>query len=92
MQTDPQKFLSLCYNRSTLHPENHQDLALVEAEQLYEKMLGNMTNKVVTNLNDNVSYQPSFAQQEVCGEQAFHPNFDRIENNSNNNTTNNQVS
>lgn len=37
---------------------------MVEAKQLYEKMLEKITNKVVTNLSDNISSMPSFAQKE----------------------------
>jgi hypothetical protein len=75
----PQKFLSLHYNRSITHPENDEDFALVEAEQIYEKMLENGTNRIVTNLSDNISAVSTFAQ-------AFHPNFDTIDNNTNNTT------
>ena len=82
LRADPLKFHSFYYNQSTLQPENNEDPLLVEAEQLYEKMLDNITNKTVTNLNDNISSVSTFAQQELC--EAFHPNFDAIENNSNN--------
>ena len=64
---------------------------MVEAERLYDKILENITNKVVTNLSDNISSVSTFARQELREEQAFHPNFDRIENNTNN-ITNNQIS
>jgi hypothetical protein len=64
---DPQKFHTFYYDQATLQPENSEDSLLVEAEQLHEKMLGNMTNEVVTSLSDNMSYQPAFAQ-ELCGE------------------------
>lgn len=37
---------------------------MVEAEQLYEKILENITNKVVKSLGDNISYQSAFAQKE----------------------------
>ncbi len=79
LRLDPQKFLSLHYNRSTIHPENDEDLVLVDAEQLYEKMLVNITNKVVTNLSDNMSYQPAFTETRWYGKQASHPNFDTSE-------------
>lgn len=55
-------------------------------EHTYEKMLENIANKVVTNLSDNMSYQPAFAQKELYGQQAFHPNFDAIVIGSNNTT------
>ena len=83
LRLEPQKLLSLHYNRSTIHPENDEDLALVGAEQLYEKMLENFTNKVVTNLSDNVLPVSTFPQKRSCGEQAFHPNFGATENGSN---------
>jgi predicted transcriptional regulator len=79
LRADPQKFHSFYYNQSTVHPENDEDPLLVEVELLYEKMLENITNKIVTGLTDNMSYQPAFLQQEVCEEKAFHPNFDAIE-------------
>jgi hypothetical protein len=75
LRKDPQKFLSLHYNRSTIHAEN-DDPILIEAEQLYEKMLENITNKVVTNLSEDLSSMSSFAQNELRGEQGFHPNFE----------------
>jgi hypothetical protein len=37
---------------------------LVEAERLYEKMLENITNKLVTDLSDNISSMSSFALKE----------------------------
>jgi hypothetical protein len=86
LRRDPQKFHSFYYNQSTMQPENSGDPLLVEAEQLYGKMLENISNKVVTNLNDNISYQQVFAQQELCSEQALHPNFDGTEIDSNNTT------
>lgn len=91
LRADPMKFHSFYYNRSIVQPENNEEPLLVEAEQLYEKMSENIADKVVTSLSDNVSYHPAFAQQELCGEQAFHPNFNRIENNTND-TINNQAS
>jgi hypothetical protein len=92
LRADPQKFSTFYYNQSTLQPAKNEEPILVEAEQLYEKMLESITNNVVTNLSDNMSYQPAFVQQECCEErQAFHPSFDRVENNMNN-TANNQVS
>jgi hypothetical protein len=91
LQLKPQKLLCLHYNRSTIHPENDEEPALVEAERLYEKMLENITNKVIIGLSDNTSSMSGYAQKELFGKQAFHPNFDRIENNANN-TTSNQVS
>ena len=64
LRLDPQKFHSFYYNQSTIQPENDEEPALVEAERLYEKMLENITNKVVTNLSDNISSMSSFAQKE----------------------------
>ena len=64
LRLEPQKLLSLHYNRSTIHPENDEDLILIDAEQLYEKMLENFTNKVVKSLSDNMSYQSEFTQKE----------------------------
>jgi hypothetical protein len=75
LRLQPQKFLSLHYNRSTIYPENDEDLALIDAEQLYEKMAENITNKVVTYLSDNISSMSVFAQNRLYGEQAFHPNL-----------------
>jgi hypothetical protein len=91
LRVDPLKFRTFNYNQSTLQQANNKEPLLVEAEQLYEKILENMTNKVVTSLSDDTSFTSLFAQKGLCEEQAFHPNFDRIENNTNN-TTNNQVS
>ena len=65
LRLDPQKFHSFYYNQSTIQPENDEEPALVEAERLYEKMLENITNKVVTNLSDNISSMSSFAQKEL---------------------------
>lgn len=90
LRADPQGFHTFYYNRST-RPENNEEPLLVEAEQLYEKMLENITNKIVTSLSDNTSSAWTIAQQELFGKQAFHPNFDRNENNMDN-TTNKQVS
>ena len=39
---------TLNYNQSTIQPENDEEPILVEAERLYEKMLENITKKVVT--------------------------------------------
>ena len=64
LRLDPQKFHSFYYNQSTIQPENDEEPALVEAERLYEKMLENITNKVVTNLSDNISSMSSFPQKE----------------------------
>ena len=64
LRLDPQKFHSYYYNRSTINPENGEEPALVEAGRLYEKMLENITNKVVTNLSDNMSSMSSFVQKE----------------------------
>ena len=47
LRLDPQKFHAFYYNQSTIQPENDEEPALVEAERLYEKMLENITNKVV---------------------------------------------
>ena len=76
LRADPQGFHTFYYNRST-RPENNEEPLLVEVEQLYEKMLGNMTNKVVTSLSDDMSPASIFAQE------AFHPNFEAIKNDSN---------
>ena len=54
LRLDPEKFHSFYYNQSTIHPENDEEPALVEAERLYEKMLENIANKVVTKLSDNI--------------------------------------
>jgi hypothetical protein len=35
LRLEPQKFRLLYYNTSTTHPENDEDLVLVEAERLY---------------------------------------------------------
>ena len=76
LRADPQKFHTFYYNQSILHPANNEEPLLVEAEQLYEKMLENNTNKVVTSLIDNISPVSTFGQQELCRKQAFHPNLD----------------
>ena len=85
LRLNPEKFLSLHYNRSIIHPENDEDVILVETEQLYEKMLENISNKVVTNLSGNVSPVSTFAQKELHGK-AFHPDFVTTKNDSNNTT------
>ena len=64
LRLDPQKFHSFYYNQSTINPENEEEPALVEAERLYEKMLENITNKLVTDLIDNISSMSSFALKE----------------------------
>ena len=64
LRLDPQKFHSFYYNQSTIQPENDEEPALVEAERLYGKMLENITNKVVINLNENNSSISSFPQKE----------------------------
>ena len=64
LRLDPQKFHAFYYNQSTIQPENNEEPALVEAERLYEKMLDNITNKVVINLNENNSSISSFPQKE----------------------------
>ena len=64
LRLDPQKFHAFYYNQSTIQPENNEEPALVEAERLYGKMLENITNKVVINLNENNSSISSFAQKE----------------------------
>jgi hypothetical protein len=84
LRLDPQKFLSLHYNRSTIHPENDEDLALFDVEQLYGKMLENITNNVVTSLSDNILSISAFAQNRLFRERAFHPNFDATKNDLNN--------
>jgi hypothetical protein len=63
LRLDPQKFHAFYYNQSTIQPENDEPI-LVEAEELYKKMLENITNKAVINLSDNVIYTSSFAQKE----------------------------
>ena len=73
LRLDPQKFHSYYYNRSTINPKNEEEPALVEAERLYEKMLENITNKVVTSLSDNISSMSSFALNEPS-----EPNSDNI--------------
>ena len=73
LRLDPQKFHSYYYNRSTINPKNEEEPALVEAERLYEKMLENITNKVVTSLSDNISSMSSFALKEPS-----EPNSDNI--------------
>ncbi|MGC2308387.1 MAG: hypothetical protein WA461_08290, partial [Nitrososphaeraceae archaeon] len=67
LRLEPQKLLSPHYNRSTIHPENDEDLILIEAQQLYEKMLENFTNKVVINSSD-ISSISSFARKESSGQ------------------------
>jgi predicted transcriptional regulator len=64
LRLDPLKFHAFYYNQSTILQEDDEEPALVEAERLYEKMLENITNKVVTNLDDNISSVSSFAQKE----------------------------
>jgi hypothetical protein len=86
LRADPQKFRTFYYNQSTVQPANNEEPLLVEAEQLYEKMLENNTNKVVTSLIDNILPVSTFGQLELFSKQAFHPNFDAIKNNSNDTT------
>ena len=87
LRVEPQKFHSFYHNQSTVQPGNNEDPLLVEAENLYAKILENITNKAVTSLSDNIiSSMSTFAQQELCEEQAFHPNFDTTENGLNNTT------
>jgi hypothetical protein len=69
-------FHTFYYNQSTV--------ILGGAEQLYEKMLDNITNKVATSLSDNMLSMSTFAQNEFSLKQAFHPNFDTTENNTRN--------
>jgi chromosome segregation ATPase len=64
LRLDPQKFHTFYYNQSTVQSESNEEPLLVEAEQLYEKMLENITNKVVTNLSDSVSSMSSLAQKD----------------------------
>ena len=64
LRLDPQKFHAFYYNQSTIQPEIDEEPALVEAERLYEKMLENITNKVVINLNENNSSVSLFTQKE----------------------------
>ena len=64
LRLDQQKFHAFYYSQSTIQPENNEEPILVEAERLYEKMLENITNKIVTNLSDNISLMSSFAQKE----------------------------
>ncbi|MGH9979885.1 MAG: hypothetical protein ACRD8Z_29195 [Nitrososphaeraceae archaeon] len=84
LRADPQKFHSFYYNQSTINSDNYDEPIIVEAEQLYEKMLETITNKVVTSLSDNIISVSTFAQQELFGKQAFHPSFDATDNDSNN--------
>jgi chromosome segregation ATPase len=83
LRADPQKFRTFYYNQSTVQPANNEEPLLVEAEQLYEKILVYNTNRVVTSLSDNISSVSTFTQQELCGQQAFHPDFEAIKNDSN---------
>lgn len=64
-----------------MQPANNEEPQLVEAEQLYEKILVYNTNRVVTSLSDNISSVSTFTQQEF--QQAFHPDFEAIKNDSN---------
>ena len=64
LRLDPQKFHAFYYNQSTTQPENDEEPALVEAERLYEKMLENITNEVVTKLSDNIPSMLASAQNE----------------------------
>jgi predicted transcriptional regulator len=64
LRLDPQKFHAFYYNQSVIQPENNEEPILVEAERLYEKMLENITNKVVTNLSDDISFMSSSTQRE----------------------------
>jgi hypothetical protein len=64
LRLDPQKFHSCYYNQSTIQPDNDEEPILVEAEQLYKKMLENITNNVVINLNENNSSISSSQQKE----------------------------
>lgn len=91
LRADPHKFHSFYYNQSAVQPGINEEPLLVEAEQLYEKMLESITNKAVTSLSDDTPSTSLFTQKGLCEEQAFHPNFDRIENNTNN-IANNQIS
>ena len=66
LRLDPQKFHSYYYNQSTtIQPENGKEPLLVEAERLYEKMLENITNKVITSPSDNISSTSPSAQKEL---------------------------
>jgi hypothetical protein len=84
LRADPQKFRTFYYNQSTVQPANNEEPLLVEAGQVYEKMLESITNKVIIDLSDNKSSMSVFAQRELYEKQAFHPNFDAIENDTNN--------
>ena len=64
LRLDPQKFHAFYYNQSTIQPENNEEPILVEAEGVYEKMLENFTNKVVTDLSDDISFMSSSTQKE----------------------------
>ena len=64
LRLDPQKFHAFYYNQSTIPENEEEEPILVEAEQLYEKMLENITNKVVTNLSDNMSSTSPFVLEE----------------------------
>ena len=64
LRLDPEKFHSYYYNQPTIQPENDEEPLLIEAERLYEKMLENISNKVVTDLSDDTSSVSSSAQKE----------------------------
>jgi predicted transcriptional regulator len=85
LRVDPQKFHSFYYNRSSMLPENGEEPLLIDAEQVYEKILENTTNELVTGLSDNISSASTFLQ-EGSYKEAVHPNFDAIESDSNNTT------
>jgi hypothetical protein len=70
LRLNPQKFHSYYYNRSTIQLETEEPI-LIEAEKLYEKMLENITNKVVTDLSDNISSMSSLAQKESLEESSI---------------------
>jgi hypothetical protein len=53
----------LYYNTSTARAKNDDDQVLVTAERLYEKMLENITNRVVTSLSDNISSVSAFVEK-----------------------------
>ncbi|MGH9977624.1 MAG: hypothetical protein ACRD8Z_17585 [Nitrososphaeraceae archaeon] len=85
LRVDPQNFHSFDYNWSSMQPENGEEPLLIDAEQVYEKILENTTNELVTGLSDNLSSVSTFLQEGSYRE-ASHPNFDAIESDSHNTT------
>lgn len=64
LRADPQKFHTFYYNQSTVQPESSEDPLLVEAELVCQKMLENISGKVITNLSENNLSISSFPQKE----------------------------